>query len=846
MTTKKFKWLLLFGILLNCSLVYAQTGVQNYLSTSGNKLVDKTGKVVYLSGVNWFGFETSLFYPHGLWARDMKSVLRQIKDLGFNCIRIPWCSQMLDPGTTIKVSSFGSDPYTGVTPMNAEEATKTKSIELLDIIVDWCQANNLKIILDNHSKRADGFIAEGLWYTDGYDEKRWIDDWIFLANRYKGKSAVVGCDLKNEPHQSTWGNTNPATDFNKAAERCGNAILAANPELLIFVEGISKYNGDSYWWGGQLMGVRDFPVVLSKPNKLVYSPHEYGPELFPQTWFSDPTFPANMNGVWETHFGFIHSNNIAPLYIGEFGIRSRDNTAAVTWITKLMEFIGGRYNWTFWTINPNSGDTGGILGDDWSSINKWKMDILRPHLQSFIPNVVGGVVVTTYTITASAGANGSISPAGAVTVNEGASRSFTITPATGFRVDDVKVNGVSVGAVGTYTFNNVTSNQTITATFVANAITTYTITASAGANGSISPAGAVTVNAGTSRSFTITPAAGFRIDDVKVNGVSVGAVGTYTFNNVTSNQTIAATFVANTITTYTITASAGANGSITPTGAVTVNAGASRSFTITPATGFKIDDVKVNGVSVGDVGTYTFSNVTSNQTITATFVRIDTGGCNLLTAYQVPISTPLPSTMLTFSKAYVVGTGGPNLSNVTSAVINWDLPNKGLWQLSFNTNNGSPSWWIDFRASAQNLASPSPSITFRGTQIPNMDGQYYVTKTSTNVVFVAISGQYAIVFSNAATPPKPCSGGRISTVSTQKAFPNPVNGNWFIVETGVAGKNTIIELVNSTGMIVKTIQTNGNRLVTVNVEPTMASGLYQYRVKENSKVLYTGKITIMK
>ena len=131
------------------------------------------------------------------------------------------------------------------------------------------------------------------------------------------------------------------------------------------------------------------------------------------------------------------------------------------------------------------------------------------------------------------------------------------------------VDGVSVGAVSSYTFTNVTADHTIAASF---AINTYTITATAGAGGSISPAGAVSVNYGANATFAITPNSGYHIADVLVDGASVGAVGTYTFTNVTANHTIAASFAIN---TYTITSTAGAGGSISPAGAISVVSGAS-------------------------------------------------------------------------------------------------------------------------------------------------------------------------------------------------------------------------------------------------------------------------------
>jgi photosystem II stability/assembly factor-like uncharacterized protein len=221
--------------------------------------------------------------------------------------------------------------------------------------------------------------------------------------------------------------------------------------------------------------------------------------------------------------------------------------------------------------------------------------------------------ISAFTITASAGANGTISPSGAVTVDSGANQSFTITPNANYHVADVLVDGSSVGAVTSYTFTNVTADHTISATF---AISAFTITASAGANGSISPSGAVAVDSGANQSFTITPNANYHVADVLVDGSSVGAVTSYTFTNITANHTISATFA---ISAFTITASAGANGTISPSGAVPVDSGTDRSFIITPNANYHVADVLVDGSSVGAVTSYTFTNVTADHTISASF-----------------------------------------------------------------------------------------------------------------------------------------------------------------------------------------------------------------------------------
>jgi hypothetical protein len=204
-------------------------------------------------------------------------------------------------------------------------------------------------------------------------------------------------------------------------------------------------------------------------------------------------------------------------------------------------------------------------------------------------------------------------------VDHGASQTFTITPNTGYQVADVLVDGSSVGAVTSYTFNNVTANHTISATFEV-IPSSHTITATAGSGGTISPSGAVPVDHGASQTFTITPDTGFQVADVLVDGSSVGAVTSYTFNTVTANHTISATFEV-IPSSHTITATAGSGGTISPSGSVNVNAGANQTFTITPNRRYKIKDVKVDGVSQGAISTYTFYNVTANHTISATFVR---------------------------------------------------------------------------------------------------------------------------------------------------------------------------------------------------------------------------------
>jgi hypothetical protein len=218
-----------------------------------------------------------------------------------------------------------------------------------------------------------------------------------------------------------------------------------------------------------------------------------------------------------------------------------------------------------------------------------------------------------YLITSGSGSGGTISPSGAMRFEGGESQTYSIHANAGYIVSDVRVDGISKGAISSYTFHNINTNHSITAVF---SPTTYTIAASAGSGGSINPTGQVSAVAGTNRTFTITPNSDYNIADVKVDQVSVGAVSSYTFQNLNANHTIAATF---SLKTYTLTTSATSGGSVDPLGTVTVNRGSSTTITILPNEGNRIADVKVDNVSVGAVSSYTLSQITANHTLAASF-----------------------------------------------------------------------------------------------------------------------------------------------------------------------------------------------------------------------------------
>jgi len=342
--------------------------------------------------------------------------------------------------------------------------------------------------------------------------------------------------------------------------------------------------------------------------------------------------------------------------------------------------------------------------------------------------------INTYNITSSAGDNGSISPNGSTSVNYNGSQDYTITPDTGYHVADVQVDGGSVGAVTSYPFTSVTAAHTIAASF---AINTYNITSSAGDNGSISPNGSTSVNYNGSQTYTITPDTGYHVADVLVDGGSVGAVTSYPFNIVTATHTIVASFAIN---TYNITSSAGDNGSISPDGSTSVNYNGSQTYTIAPSSSnYVIQDVLVDGTSnPGAVaaGSHTFTNVTANHAITATFAPVST----TITVTQTDHGTISPGTTTppygdnqTFNIApetgYVLATltvdGRSEEDLVTNyTFINVTEPHTITATFAINTYNITSS------------AGDNGSISPNGSTSVNYNGSltYTITPSSSNYV----------------------------------------------------------------------------------------------------------------
>lgn len=383
------------------------TNNDDWLHAVGSRLYDKDGNEVWLTGANWFGFNCSENCAHYLWSADVDEVLSSVADHGINVIRFPISTELLlswKNGTPNPVSSVSAntDPAFTINPDFCEADGKTlkNSMEIFDIIMQKCKKYGIKAFIDIHSPHADNSGHNyNLWYgketADGtmVTTEIWIETLTWLAEKYSNDDTLIGYDLKNEPHgkgqegsdAAKWDGSKDENNWAYAATQCADSILAVNPNALIFIEGVeqslkrpgtSDYWGmpDSLtdspyipaWWGGNLRGVRDYPIKPeSGTSQIVYSPHDYGPSVFAQTWFEkDFTTQTLLDDYWYDTWAYVNAEDIAPLLIGEWG-GHMDGDKNQKWMELLRDYmIAHHINHTFWCLNTNSGDTGGL----WTSL----------------------------------------------------------------------------------------------------------------------------------------------------------------------------------------------------------------------------------------------------------------------------------------------------------------------------------------------------------------------------------------------------------------------------------------------------------------------------------------------
>jgi hypothetical protein len=442
----------LSSLFLALGPVYAATVQNGYTTESGRIVNMQNGKknIITMHGVNWFGFNTATYAPHGLWGgqsgnyvtsqynTDLRTMIDRIKGLGFNAVRLPFLFDfVLNPaGKSPNMQQNANCPYS---PNRGEESKpnpnpalngkgcnvdfKTSGYEqnawgFFKYTIDQFTNNGVYVLLDNH--------YEETLFPNEANREQWLQGWQIIANEFKNNPYVIGYDLFNEPDSKglqwpTWG---------ASAVAATKLIYSISPNKLIFIEGTGQGSFGANWGTGFKttgMGYSDArnPMQylfdpLFKANQvtpgilqqIVISPHVYGmdgtngqgsPSLYDKISNYDDIFGyINKKGVCTTITGPAQCQ-VFPLAIGEFGATFNFSTykspfsadgdvrvmniigaymknANVTANTNDPDVQAGKkylvaqdalgftanhnpiYDYFYWSWNPNSGNTGGILG----------------------------------------------------------------------------------------------------------------------------------------------------------------------------------------------------------------------------------------------------------------------------------------------------------------------------------------------------------------------------------------------------------------------------------------------------------------------------------------------------
>jgi aryl-phospho-beta-D-glucosidase BglC (GH1 family) len=375
------------------------------LSTQQNQIVDSCGNKIKLKSVNWYGAHESSEVVGGLDHQSLEYIVTLIKNGGFNSVRLSFSNQMLHNTLAVDPARVAANPAL---------VSKTP-LEVFDDVVNALTDAGLIVILNNHTTTSTwccGFDYNGLWYHPrNQTTEQWIDDWTMLAKRYRDNPLVAGYDLRNEVRTTKYQNTifpeNPnwglgdKNDWKLAATSAGNAIHKVNPKVLIIVEGIN-------WSGIPMLGgyrpmlteVKDNPIVLAVPHKLVYQEHVYaftGPShtgdplsSIGHSRYSDMD-EATLRATLDKEFGYISELRhayTAPVWLGEFGV-SGENASELDkdWFRFVTNYLIDKdMGWALWALNPERADGTddffGLMNKDWSGYREdWRREFVQRLLE---------------------------------------------------------------------------------------------------------------------------------------------------------------------------------------------------------------------------------------------------------------------------------------------------------------------------------------------------------------------------------------------------------------------------------------------------------------------------------
>ena len=419
------------------------------VDSEGN--IVKNGEILPVQCGSWFGLEgqhepsnnptnaggapMELFAGNMWWAnggsgtgRTIEQTMQEIKAKGITVVRLPIAPQTLDENDP-QGKGFSQE---GGVLKNHESVRQNNAREAMTDFIKLADQHDIQVLVDIHScsnyvgwragrldsappyvdKDREGYDFTREDYSCGaggdgvtvhaYNEEVWLDNLREIAGLSEelGVDNIIGIDLFNEPWDYTW------QEWKTLAENAYTAINEVNPDILMFVEGIGSATSDGVVsdhgdaasnpnWGENLFEQQSNPLNIPK-DRLVFSPHTYGPSVYVQNHFLDASQPqcddlegdaagnadcnividsAKLKAGWDEHFGYLRDQGYAVV-VGEFGgnmdwpnkTRQAEKqmwnhiTTDVDrqWQSTLVDYMSDKnIQGCYWSINPESGDTGG-------------------------------------------------------------------------------------------------------------------------------------------------------------------------------------------------------------------------------------------------------------------------------------------------------------------------------------------------------------------------------------------------------------------------------------------------------------------------------------------------------
>jgi endoglucanase len=335
--------------------------------TAGRHIVDADGKRLKLASVNWYGASDIFFVPMGLDIRHRSEIAKTIKKMGFNSVRFPYSDQMvlenpvIDPKHLQANLDLLDSHHTESKEIDQarleEDSQSVRALDVFNACVAAMTDEGIVVIPNNHITNAawcDGKnLCDSSWKNSQYGPickiyqttESWIENWKTIMEPFIDNPLVIGADLRNEP-RGLWG-TMTWSMWATAAEQASEALLAMQPNWLMFVEGVSSANDCS--------GARTRPVKLSVPDRLVYSSHVYSwsgwGSLVPYHKRPYPSFAQDMENNW----GYLLRSNTAPVWVGEFGAPSNAGEGDLHYWNHLMKYLRDvDADFGYWALSKHS------------------------------------------------------------------------------------------------------------------------------------------------------------------------------------------------------------------------------------------------------------------------------------------------------------------------------------------------------------------------------------------------------------------------------------------------------------------------------------------------------------